>query len=253
MPKLSCTIITLNEEHCIERTLKAVWEVADEIIIVDSGSTDKTLDICRKAKASIMHNDWIGYGPQKRFAEDQATHDWILNLDADEVLTGQLITEIKTWKSEGKSMPYGYKFKLVTVYPHQNAPRFRADFHDYIRLYNKRFMRFRDSLTHDVVVPDGHGVGRFENVCLHYSFKSLDHLKMKLDRYTDLQAKEITKPLWVMWLRRPFEYPVLFFRYYITRGHVFGGIYGLKVAHIAAKYRGARIRKFIHAKRSVRQ
>jgi len=249
MHKLSCTIITLNEAAHIARCIDKAWQVADEVIVVDSGSTDDTIAIAKSKNATVIYNDWVGYGPQKRFAADQASHAWVLNLDADEVLTAALITEIKEWKEINTQTPYGYRFKFVTVYPHHEKPRLCADFHDYIRLYNKEKMRFRDSLTHDAVVPDGHAVGRFKGDCLHYSFKSLEHLKMKLDRYTDLQAKEITKPLWLMRLRRAFEYPILFIRYYLGRGHIFGGLYGLKVAHIAAKYRGARIRKFIEAQR----
>jgi len=249
MPKLSCTIITLNEADHIGRCIDTAWQIADEVVVIDSGSTDKTVSIATSKQAKVIHNDWTGYGPQKRVAEDKAENDWVLNLDADEVLSQGLIDEIKAWKASHASEPYGYRFKFVTVYPHHDKPRFRADYHDYIRLYNKDKMRFRNSLTHDAVVPGDHKIGRFKNDCLHYSFKSLDHLKMKLDRYTDLQAKEITKPLWLMKLRRPFEYPILFLRYYIGRGHMFGGLYGLKVAHIAAKHRGARIRKFIEANR----
>lgn len=249
MHRLSCTIITLNEAERLQDCLNAVYDIADEIIVVDSGSTDGTQDIAHRFGAAFIHNDWPGYGPQKRFAEDQARNDWILNLDADEVLSEALRQDIMNWKNQSKTIPYGYTFKFITIYPHHDKPRYRADYHDYIRLYNKHHMRFRDSLTHDAVVAGNHTIGRFYGDCWHYSFRSLEHLSMKLDRYTDMQAQEITKPLWVMWLRRPFEYPILFLRYYFVRGHVFGGVYGLKVAHIIAKYRGARMRKFIQAKR----
>lgn len=246
--RLSCTIISLNEAERIQACIEAITDIADEIVVVDSGSTDGTQDMARALNARVIHNEWPGYGPQKRFAEDNAKHDWVLNLDGDEVLSAELRHEILKWKTDGKTEPYGYRFKLVTVYPHHTSPRFRADFHDYIRLYNKQKMRFRDSLTHDAVVPGGHVIGRFKGNCLHYSFRSLEHLKFKLKRYTDLQAKEIKKPIWLLYLRLPFEYPILFWRYYIGRGHIFGGLYGLRVALIAAKYRGARIRKFIKAK-----
>lgn len=237
----------------LEDCLNAVHDIVDEIIVVDSGSNDGTQDIALRFGAKLIHNDWPGYGPQKRFAEDHARHDWILNLDGDEVLSETLRQNIVNWKNSGKTEPYGYRFKFITVYPHHNRPRYRADFHDYIRLYNKQYMRFRDSMTHDAVVAGNHTIGRLKGDCWHYSFRSLEHLRMKLDRYTDLQVQEITKPLWVLCMRRPFEYPLLFLRYYFGRGHVFGGVYGVKVAHIAAKHRGARIRKFIQAKRQKTQ
>jgi len=245
--KLTCTIITKNEADRIGRTLHSVMEIADDIVIVDSGSSDDTVKICEDMGARCFHNDWPGFGPQKRLAEDKGKHDWILNLDADEVLSEDLIFEIRKWKLSGKSEPYGYRFKQVTVYPNDEKPRLFADYHHYIRLYDRRHMRFADSLVHDVVEPKGRAVGTFEGNCLHYSYRSLDHLEHKLDSYTSLQAREIKKPFWQLKIRQPFEYPILFFRYYVVRRHFTGGFYGLKTAHVIAKGRAARIRKFLEA------
>lgn len=249
MHKITCTIISLNEAHCIGRTLDAANIVANEIIVVDSGSTDATHEIAKSKGAKVIHNNWSGFGPQKRFASDQASHDWILNLDADEVLTPELIEEVKVWKAGGRSSPLGFRMKLVTVYPNKEKPRFCADFHNYIRLFDRRAMRFRDSLTHDEVIPQNHLVGQLTAPCYHYSIRSLQHLKMKHERYTDLQSKELTKPVWLMLLRWPFEYPLAFCKYYFARGHVFGGLFGLRIALLAALYRGRRIGKFIKAQR----
>lgn len=253
MHKISCTIISLNEAHCIGRTLDAARKVADEIIVIDSGSTDDTIAIAKSKGAKVIHNDWIGFGPQKRFASDKAKHDWILNLDADEVLTPELVQEIDDWKTAGQPTPLGFRLRLVTVYPNKTKPRFRADFHNYIRLYDRRVMRFRDSLTHDEVVPKNADVGQLASPCYHYSIRSLEHLKMKHERYTDLQSKELKKPFLLMLIRWPFEYPIAFLKYYIARGHIFGGLFGLRISLLAARYRGRRIGKLIrahnHAKR----
>lgn len=247
MHALSCTIIAFNEGDRIARCLTALSGIADEIIVIDSGSTDDTRVVCERFGATVIHNPWPGYGPQKRFAEDHARNDWILNLDADEVLTDRLRSEILAWKTEGAPLPVGFRFKFVTVYPGHETPRFRADYHDYIRLYDRRKMRFRDSLTHDAVVAGDHTIGRFSGDCRHESFRSLDHLAGKLERYTDLQAQELRKPMWQLILRRPFEFPILFVRYYFVRGHVFGGVYGFKVALIVSKIRASRISKMIKA------
>lgn len=251
MPKISCTIITRNEADRIELCLRAVAGIADEIVVIDSGSTDGTQDICTTQGARVIHNDWPGFGPQKRFAEDSASHDWILNLDADEVLSNTLRNEIISWKKQEKTDIYGYKFKQITVYPGKAKPRPLADYHHYVRLYNKTRMRFRDSLTHDEVESGSHKVGRFRGHCLHYSYRSLEHLAAKLDSYTSLQAREIRKPLWQLYARLPFEYPLLFLRYYLSRRHITGGLYGLKAAHVIAKGRAARISKFIRKKRKI--
>ncbi len=84
---LSCCIITQDEGDRIERCILAAREIVDEVVIVDSGSTDDTVAKAKSLGAKVFFNAWDGYGPQKRYAEDCATHDWILNLDADEVIT----------------------------------------------------------------------------------------------------------------------------------------------------------------------
>ncbi|EFL87933.1 glycosyltransferase family 2 protein [Ahrensia sp. R2A130] len=251
LPAISCTIIAFNEADRIAQTLSAAGKVCDEIVVVDSGSTDGTQTICESLGARVVHNDWPGYGPQKRFAEDQAAHDWILNLDADEVPTQELLDEIATWKRTVPQLS-GYRFRQTTVYPGRAKPRPFADHHTYVRLYDRRVMRFRNSLVHDVVDSDGHEIGRFEGDCLHWSWRSLDHLARKLDGYTTLQAKEIRRPAWKLWLRRPIEYPVLLFRYALLKRHITGGLYGIRAAHTIAKGRAARIPKILAAQANER-
>ena len=93
--QLSVYIITLNEEARIEATIKQAKKVADEIIVVDSGSKDKTVEIAKKLGSKVIHHDWESYCKQKSFAEKQCTNDWVLMLDADEVLSEELVTELK--------------------------------------------------------------------------------------------------------------------------------------------------------------
>lgn len=247
--KLSCTIIAKNEGDRIERTLQSVTGLVDEIVVVDSGSEDDTVRIAERLGARVVHNDWVGYGPQKRFAEDQASHDWILNLDADEVLTPPLRDEIQAWRIGGEPAFSGYRFRQTTVYPGADRPRPFADYHNYVRLYDRRVMRFHDSLVHDTVDAGGQTVGSFEGECWHWSWRSLEHLARKLDGYTSLQATEIRKPAWQLHLRRPVEYCVLLVRYLFFKRHITGGIYGVKSAHVLAKGRAARISKILAAQR----
>ncbi len=245
MIKITCTIITLNEGDRIERTLKSLTGVVDEIIVVDSGSSDKTEEICNRYNTNFIHNDWPGYGPQKRFAEDQATHNWILNLDADEVLTPKLQKEIIDFKQSKDNLFSGFKFKIISVYPHHDKTRFLAEFYNIIRLYNLNHIRYRDSLVHDVVDPNNHKIGQLNGECFHYSFRSLDHIKEKLESYTSLQAKEIKKPIWSILLRLPFEYPSAFIRFYLLRRHITGGLFGLQMSHIMAKSKVNRLLKIL--------
>lgn len=243
---LSCTIVAKNEADRIGRCISAIKDICDDIVVIDSGSTDATVAIAEALGARVFFRAWDGFGPQKRYGEDVALYDWILNLDADEVVSRALANEISALLS-GPPELQAYRFKQVTVYPGQQRPRLWADYHNYVRLYDRRAARFRDSLTHDTVDLKGLAAGQLHNTALHFSFRSLDHVARKLEFYTDLQALEITKPRWQLHLRRPFEYPILMFRYYVLRRHFTGGLYGLKAAHTFAAGRARRIGKFLRA------
>ena len=241
---LSVTIIAKDEADRIERCIAAIKHIADDIVVVDSGSTDDTVAICQRLGARTAFNAWVGYGPQKRFAEDAAKFDWLLNLDADEVVSAELAGEIHALLASDPAQK-AYRFKQVTVYPGWQKPRLWADYHNYVRLYDRRAVRFHESLSHDTVDLKGAPAGQLTGEALHFSWRTLEHVRKKLDGYTDLQAKEIKKARWKLQLRRPIEYPFLLFRYYILRRHFTGGWYGLKAAHTFAAGRAQRITKFL--------
>ena len=106
MKKISAILITHNEEEKIEQALKSLRSVSDEIIIVDSHSTDSTIAICHQYTDRVIKKSWEGYRAQKQFATEQATHDWILSLDADEMLSAELKREILEWKIENVQAKY---------------------------------------------------------------------------------------------------------------------------------------------------
>ena len=248
MPAITCTIITLNEGDRLGRTLASVADIADEIVVVDSGSNDDTVAVAERAGARVVVHPFKGYGPQKRVAEDEASHDWVLNVDADEVLTAELQREIAAWKREDPEFA-GYRFRQVTVYPGAERPRWKADYHNYIRLYDRRKMRFRTSLVHDTVDEGDHAIGQLVGECWHWSWRSLDHLARKLNGYTNLQAKELRKPRWLLHLRRPVEYPFLLLRYLFLKAHITGGWYGVRSAHIFARERAKRVGRILQAQK----
>lgn len=246
---LSCCIIAQDEADRIEACIRAVQGIVDEIVIVDSGSTDGTQEKATALGAKVFFNTWDGYGPQKRFAEDCASYDWILNLDADEVVTPELAREIEALMRSPEGLLPAYRFRQVTVYPGHRRPRLWADFHNYVRLYDRRRVRFRQSRVHDTVDTGDYPVGQLDGIALHFSWRSLDHVRKKLESYTSLQAKELKKPRWQLLARMPFEYPVLFFRYYILRRNFTGGLTGLRIAHIIAKARAGRLGKILRQQR----
>ena len=243
---LSCCIIAHNEGDRIERCIRAARGIVDEIVVVDSGSTDDTVAKAEALGAKVFSNAWDGYGPQKRFAEDCAANDWILNLDADEVLTPELAEEIAALIRKPADLLPAYRFRQVTVYPGRDRPRLWADFHNYVRLYDRRRVRFRPSRVHDTVDTEDYPVGQLNGTALHYSWRTLEHVRAKLEKYTDLQAKELKKPRWSILARLPFEYPVLFFRYYILRRNFTGGWLGLRIAHDIAAARFRRLLKILN-------
>lgn len=246
---ISCTIITKNEADRIGDCIRAVQGLVDEVVVVDSGSTDDTVKIAESLGARVIHHDWPGYGPQKRYAEDMARNDWILNLDADELVLPELYEEIKAL-TESRPELNCYRMRIRNVYPGQDKPRLWADYHNYVRLYDRSKVRFRESKVHDTVDTKDERVGQLNGAVAHYSARSYAHIRAKLDSYTDLQAKVLKKPAWTLWARVPFEYPLVFLRYFIVRRHFTGGLDGLYSSHLAAEARIKRLFKFLEAKKA---
>ena len=214
--------------------------LVDEILVVDSGSTDGTQALAAGLGARVVHNDWVGYGPQKRFAEDAARNDWILNLDADEWLTDALRDEIRALLDPGPPPASTYKMRVTIVYPQREAPAPFADSTICLRLYDKRRARFATSLVHDNVPEQPDTVlmaGRID----HKSFRGLADVVRKELAYFELQATEKCKSRAVLLARLPIELPFQFFRYYILSRHVFGGFYGFAVATTTAFCRFMRL------------
>ncbi len=240
MIPVSCTIIARNEADRVGRAIESVRGLVDEVVVVDSGSTDGTQALAERLGARVVHNDWVGYGPQKRFAEDVAKHDIILNLDADEFLSAELREEIRALLS-GPSLPAKtYKMRVTLVYPHRETPAPFADSTICLRLYDRRAARFSPSLVHDNV-PETPDCMMLRGRVMHRSYRGLADVVRKELAYFELQKREKSKSRAVLLARLPIEFPWQFFRYYILNRHVFGGAYGFAAATVAAFMRWMRI------------
>jgi glycosyltransferase involved in cell wall biosynthesis len=237
---ISCTIIAQNERERIGRTIESVRGLVDEIVVVDSGSTDGTQALCVALGARVVQNPWPGFGPQKRFAEDAAAHDWILNLDADEWLSERLRAEIEALRAAPAMPAPAFRLRTVMVYPGCDRPAFAADYHNYVRLYDRRVCRFPESLVHDAV-PAPPGTLQLRGPANHQSFRSFAHLVTKEVAYYELQAKELRKSRAWLTARLPFEFFLQFLKFYVIRRHVFGGVYGLKLSIVVAFMRWLRL------------
>lgn len=189
MNPVSVIIITYNEEENIKRCLRNLaW--SDEIIIVDSGSTDKTIEICKQYNCKIFHKTFRGYGLQKRYAVSLAKNDWILSLDADEVLTTKVIGEIKN-----KMMApdcNGYLIPMEFVFMGQHFAFGRESGKYFLRLFNKQFGNFTNAKVHESVEVTGK-VGKLKHRLLHYSYRNFQQLLDKVSKYSTYSAEESYK------------------------------------------------------------
>lgn len=251
VPGLSVFIIARNESDRIGRTLAAVRDLSDDIIVVDSGSTDGTQQIAAAAGARVIHNDWPGYGPQKRFAEEQCRHLWLLNIDADEVVPPDLAQEIRLALASGADGVDGFEIRIAEIFPGEDAPHRLAYALAPVRLYRKDRGRYADSIVHDrVEFPGGARFRRLKGTIHHFSVRSIGDQLQKLNRYTDDQARDLALkgghvPTWRLFI----EFPAAFIKAYVFRRHALRGVYGFMTSMNFAFYRWLRVAKDVERRR----
>ncbi|MDZ7860058.1 MAG: glycosyltransferase family 2 protein [Candidatus Krumholzibacteriota bacterium] len=186
--KLSVVIITKNEERNIRRCLESVrW--ADEIVVIDSGSTDKTLSICREYGCRVVETEWLGFGRTRQLAVEKASNDWILSIDSDEEVSSELAERIREILSE-KIDKCGFKFKRITFYIGRLIKHSGWNREYCLRLFNRKYGSYNSRDVHEYVEIKGE-TGRIEEEIMHYSYHTIsDHLK-KIDKYTTLGARQL--------------------------------------------------------------
>lgn len=245
MPPLSIFIIAQNESDRIGRTIAAVRGLTDDLVLVDSGSTDGTQAIAADLGARVLHNDWPGYGQQKRFAEEQCRHDWLLNIDADEVLPADLVAEIAALFASGEPACDAYRIRIAEIFPGEAAPHRFAYALAPVRLYRRDKGRYSASPVHDRVdLAGGARVGKLKGTIHHYSVRSLGEQMDKLNAYSDAQADDLDKRgVALSAFRLMAEFPANFVKAYIGRRHALRGVYGFMTAMNYAFYRYLRVAK----------
>lgn len=234
VPKVTATVITFNEAANIEAALASLgW--ADEIIVVDSESTDDTVAIARRFTDRVVVRPWPGYIAQKNFAAEMASHNWIFSLDADERVTPALADEVRAVMQQ--EPPHaGYRVPRVTF--HLGRWIRSTDWYpDYqLRLYDRRRARWTGRHVHESVKGDG-SVGRLQNDLQHYAYRDIAHHLRSMDRYTTLAARQMFEDGRRAGLFDVMIHPRLaFFRNYILRGGFRDGMPGLIVSAMNAHY-----------------
>ena len=189
MPTLSVILITRNEESNLDDCLASLEGVAQQIVVVDSNSTDRTLEIANNYGALMAYpTDWPGFGPQKNRALDLATGDWVLSLDADERLTPALKSEILTAMNHSAHVDC-FAIPRLSWYCGRFI-RHSGWSPDYVeRLFKRGTARFSDDLVHERLIPNG-TVAKLKNPMLHYSFMNYAQVLDKLNRYSSASAEQ---------------------------------------------------------------
>lgn len=186
---LSVIVITKNEAHSIGQCLESVsW--ADEIIVVDSGSTDDTVKISESFGAKVHAADWPGFGMQKNRALDLATGNWVLSLDADEMVTPELKQDILEAISKGSSAAYSFPRSSSYCGRFMRHSGWWPD--RVTRLFRRGSARFSEDLVHEKLIVEG-GVAELSSPLIHVAFSDLEEVLQKVDRYSTAGARMLAK------------------------------------------------------------
>ncbi len=234
MPPLSATIITLNEAAHIARAIRS-FSCADEIMVIDAGSTDDTREIAARLGAKVLVHPWEGFAAQKNFAARQASHDWILSLDADEELDAEAQAAVRSWKN-ATPQAEGYRFARQARYLGRWI-RHAGWYPDWkLRLYHRKHGQWMGSYIHESVKVEGR-VETLPGKILHYTCDSLEEHRQRIEFYTDLAAAELTdREERVRWLRRAIAPPWTFAQTYFFRLGFLDGVPGFWIAWMASRY-----------------
>ena len=247
MHKISAVLITYNEATIIAKTLEHLrW--CDEIVVIDSGSTDETVQICEKYGCKIHYKKFEGYGTQKQFAVTCANHDWILSIDADEIITPDLQIEIQNLVKLQDLPAKAFNIPRSLIFMHRKL-RFGGEYRNLqLRFFNRKYANFNDLTIHESVILqseqnqskqnlDNLTIGKLEHEILHDSYKNIADYFNKLNNYTSLAADKLFQQqkrqiLTLLMLRLPFD----FFYKYIIQGLVFDGFAGFIWALFSSIY-----------------
>jgi glycosyltransferase involved in cell wall biosynthesis len=233
--RISATIITLDEEANLGRCLASLRGVADEVVVLDSGSKDRTEAIAREGGAVFVPQRWLGYGPQKNAASDRASHDWILSLDADEALSDPLRAAILRLKQEGPRAD-AYEVNRLNWYC-GTFLRHSGWYPDRkVRLWRKGAARWADASIHELVeVAPGARVERLSGDLLHYTIHDRAQHLRTIDRFTTLSAEALLRDGKAGQAWKRFLSPgVTFLRGYLLKAGFLDGRAGWAVCTLSA-------------------
>jgi glycosyltransferase involved in cell wall biosynthesis len=237
MPPLSAVIITVNQAHKIGRTIEAVKTLTDDIVVVDSGSTDDTREVARAAGARVYERAWTGYSEQKNFGNAHAQHDWILSIDDDEVISPELATSIReAFETTPAFDAFDLPFRTVFCGQMIRFGGWNPESH--VRLFDRTKIQWNTDAVHEgLTLKPQHRICKLSGYVLHYTVDTPAQFAAKTDRYSTLFAekglKMGKKPNFVkLYLSPVFR----FLREYIFKLGFLDGYYGWFIAKENARY-----------------
>jgi glycosyltransferase involved in cell wall biosynthesis len=253
-PPVSVYIRTLNEAAMLGETLEAARQISDDIVIVDSGSTDDTIEIAEAAGARVIRQPWLGWGKQKRIGEDACRCDWLFDLDADEIITPALAAEINALFANGAPAEQAFHTPMRVV-RHLGGREITLGRVSRMKLYDRRAVRAPDHVLWDQFDPPrGLKTGVLRATIEHRAFRDAAHLTAKLNSYSSgVAAAKPLKSRGALALRVVFGLPVYFLKRYIFEGLVFSGVYGFAFSMMTAHGRWLRDVKMYERARTAKE
>ncbi len=251
MPPISAILITFNEERDLPAALSSLAGVVDEVVVVDSGSADRTCELARRSGARVLVRAFTDFADQKNYAASIATHDWVLSLDADEVLSPELRASISAWK---QTEPEYSAFKVARKTNYLGGWIYHSGWYpDYhVRLYHRRYRHFVGAI-HESVQSAGHAVDRqrkpaappiLSGDLLHYSIRTLGEHYAKQDAFTTKAAEDLFArghDRW--WLPMCVAAPWAFVQKFVLQAAFLDGYRGALIAWTSARYVWLKYRK----------
>ncbi|NJP08633.1 MAG: glycosyltransferase family 2 protein [Leptolyngbyaceae cyanobacterium RU_5_1] len=232
--QISAVIIAQNEQECIANAIQSCQPFADQIVVIDGGSHDATVQIAENLGCQVYFNPWSGYADQRNVGADKALHDWIFMIDADEMVDSQLASALLDWKRSPVLEANAFSvFRIGDFWDKWLDTRPEV----HTRLYNKRSFQIKEVLVHEGPDTRDATVIKLPGVIWHYGFRDVSDLVVRFNRYTDLDAQQAYRNgKRFNWLRLLLKPPAKFVQQYLWYGMVQQGLAGFSLAVLWSYY-----------------